>query len=270
MSTFRPPPPLGWGPPQPWTINQSGQPAKRFPTIANSVGWIGMYFGFQIVFTIVTLIVAAVADSTLRDEILSGDPQRTQDALQGASVPLLAALVLAGLASLAIMGLQLRKQQRHRQIGVFNANRWTWGRTIAAAVGLSIATLTLNALYGRLVLQGKNSQAQTTAIVKGLSGTGAKVIGFLAIVVIGPIVEEMLFRGYLQTALSKRMKPWLAIVLASCAFAAIHLQPAAFPMLALVGGVFGFLYHRTGSLRVSMVLHMLNNGLAFVALLAST
>jgi membrane protease YdiL (CAAX protease family) len=41
-------------------------------------------------------------------------------------------------------------------------------------------------------------------------------------------------------------------------------------MLALVGGVFGFLYYRTGSLRVSMVLHMLNNGLAFVALLAST
>ncbi len=92
----------------------------------------------------------------------------------------------------------------------------------------------------------------------------------MAIVVIGPIVEELLFRGYLQTALSKRLKPWLAIVVASCVFAAIHLQPAAFPMLALVGGVFGYLYHRTGSLRVSMVLHMLNNGLAYVALLAST
>jgi membrane protease YdiL (CAAX protease family) len=264
-----PPPPVGWGPPQPWTINQSAQPAKRFPTIANSVGWIGMYFGFQIAFTIVTLIVAAVADSTLRDDILSGDPQRTQDALKGGSVALLVALVLAGLASLLIMGLQLRKQQRHRLIGVFTSNRWTWGRTIGAGIGLSIATLALNALYAQLVLQSKDSQAQTTAIVKGLSGAGAKIIGFLAIVVIGPIVEEMLFRGYLQTALSKRMKPWLAIVVASCAFAAIHLQPAAFPMLALVGGVFGFLYYRTGSLRVSMVLHMLNNGLAFAALLAS-
>ena len=229
-----------------------------------------MYFGFQIVFTIVTLIVAAVADSTLRANILSGDPKRTQDALQGASVPLLAALVLAGWVSLLIMGLQLRKEQRHQLIGVFTPNLWTWSRTIAAVIGLSIAALTLNALYGRWVLKSKDSQAQTTAIVKGLDSTGAKVIGFLAIVVIGPIVEEMLFRGYLQTALSKRMKPWLAIVLASCAFAAIHLQPAAFPMLALVGGVFGFLYHRTGSLRVSMALHMLNNGLAFAALLAST
>jgi membrane protease YdiL (CAAX protease family) len=272
MSTFPPPPRLskGWPPPQPATLNQSSPLAKRFPTIANSVGWIGMYFGFQIAFTIVTLIVAAVADSTLRDDILSGDPQRTQDALQGGSVPLLAALVLAGLASLLIIGLQLRKQQRHRQIGVFTPSRWTWGRTTAAAIGLSIATLALNALYAQLVLQSKDSQAQTTAIVKGLSGTGAKIIGFIAIVVIGPIVEEMLFRGYLQTALSRRMKPWLAIVVASCAFAAIHLQPAAFPMLALVGGVFGFLYYRTGSLRVSMVLHMLNNGLAFAALLAST
>jgi uncharacterized protein len=130
--------------------------------------------------------------------------------------------------------------------------------------------LTLNALYSRVVLQSKDSQEQTTAIVKGLGSTGAKVLGFLAIVVVGPIVEELLFRGYLQTALSKRMKPWLAIVLASCAFAAIHLQPAAFPMLALIGGVFGFLYFRTGSLRVSMVLHMLNNGLAFAALMAST
>jgi membrane protease YdiL (CAAX protease family) len=272
MSTYPPPPQpvAGWAPPPPSTINQPTPLAKRFPTIANSVGWIGMYFGFQILFSIVTLIVAALADSTLRDDILSGDPQRTQDALKGGSVPLLVALVLAGLASLLITGLQLRKQQRHRQIGVFSPNRWTWGRTISAAIGLSIATLTLNALYAQLVLQSKDSQAQTTAIVKGLGSTGAKVIGFLAIVVIGPIVEEMLFRGYLQTALSKRMKPWLAIVLASSAFAAIHLQPAAFPMLALVGGVFGFLYHRTGSLRVSMVLHMLNNGLAFAALLAST
>ena len=178
--------------------------------------------------------------------------------------------MLAGWVSLLIMGLQLRKEQRHQLIGVFTPNLWTWSRTIAAVIGLSIAALTLNALYGRWVLKSKDSQAQTTAIVKGLDSTGAKVIGFLAIVVIGPIVEEMLFRGYLQTALSKRMKPWLAIVLASCAFAAIHLQPAAFPMLALVGGVFGFLYHRTGSLRVSMALHMLNNGLAFAALLAST
>jgi membrane protease YdiL (CAAX protease family) len=272
MSTFPPPPPpsLGWAPPSRSTLNQAAPLAKRFPTIANSVGWIGMYFGFQIAFTIVTLIVAAVADSTMRDDLLSGDPQRTQDALTGASVPLLAGLVLAGLASLLIMGLQLRKQQRHQMIGVFTPNRWTWGRTVFAAIGLSIATLTLNALYGRLVLQGRNSQAQTTAIVKGLGSTGAKIVGFLAIVVIGPIVEELLFRGYLQTALSKRMKPWLALVLASCAFAAIHLQPAAFPMLAVVGGVFGFLYHRTGSLRVNMVLHMLNNGLAFAALLAST
>jgi membrane protease YdiL (CAAX protease family) len=270
MSTFPPPPPLGWGPPLPSRLNQSAPLGKRFPTIANSVGWIGMYFGFQIAFTIVTLIVAAVADSTMRDDLLSGDPQRTQEALLGASVPLLAALVLAGLASLLIMGLQLRMQQRHQLIGVFTPNRWTWFRTASAAIGLSVATFALNALYGRLVLQGKNSQAQTTAIVKGLSGTGAKVIGFLAIVVIGPIVEEMLFRGYLQTALANRMKPWLAIVVASCAFAAIHLQPAAFPMLALVGGVFGYLYHRTGSLRVSMTLHMLNNGLAYVALLAST
>jgi membrane protease YdiL (CAAX protease family) len=276
MSTFPPPPApaaqpvMGWAPPLPSTINQAAPLAKRFPSIANSAGWIGMYFGFQILFSLVTLIVAALADSTLRSEITSGDPERAQDALQSGSVPLLMALVLAGLASLAIMALQLRKQQRHRLIGLFTRNRWTWGRTIAAGVGLSVATLTLNALYSRFVLQNEDSQAQTTAIVKGLGSPGAKVIGFLAIVVVGPIVEELLFRGYLQTALSKRMKPWLAIVLASCAFAAIHLQPAAFPMLALIGGVFGFLYHRTGSLRVCMALHMLNNGLAFAALLSST
>jgi membrane protease YdiL (CAAX protease family) len=230
-----------------------------------------MYFGLQIAFSIVTLFVAAIVDSTLRADVMSGDPERTQDALQnGGSAPLLVALVLAGLASLVIMALQLRKQHRHQVIGLFTPNRWTWGHTIAAAIGLSIFTLTANAIYSRVVLQNKDSQAQTTAIVKGLGSPGAKVIGFLAIVVIGPIVEELLFRGYLQTALAKRMKPWLAIVLASGAFAAIHLQSAAFPMLALIGGVFGYLFHRTGSLRVSMVLHMLNNGLAFAALLAST
>jgi membrane protease YdiL (CAAX protease family) len=38
----------------------------------------------------------------------------------------------------------------------------------------------------------------------------------------------------------------------------------AFPALMAMGAVFGILYHKTGSLRVNIVAHMINNGAALL------
>jgi membrane protease YdiL (CAAX protease family) len=90
------------------------------------------------------------------------------------------------------------------------------------------------------------------------------VLLFLAVAVVAPLVEELLFRGILQNSLAKHMPIWVAIALASAIFAAMHMQLTAFPALMVIGASFGLLYHLTGSLRVNILVHMLNNAAALL------
>jgi uncharacterized protein len=44
----------------------------------------------------------------------------------------------------------------------------------------------------------------------------------------------------------------------------VHLQPYAIPGLMSLSIAFGYLYHRTGSLRTNIILHMANNAFALI------
>jgi uncharacterized protein len=88
--------------------------------------------------------------------------------------------------------------------------------------------------------------------------------GFFAIAIAAPLVEELLFRGLLQNSLARHMPIWGAIILSSLCFAAVHLQPYAIPGLMSLSIAFGYLYHRTGSLRMNILLHMANNAFALL------
>jgi uncharacterized protein len=55
---------------------------------------------------------------------------------------------------------------------------------------------------------------------------------------------------------------WAAIALSAFVFAAVHMQPLAMPALMALGAAFGYIYHKTGSLRLTIILHMINNILA--------
>ncbi|MGE3174809.1 MAG: lysostaphin resistance A-like protein [Planctomycetota bacterium] len=82
----------------------------------------------------------------------------------------------------------------------------------------------------------------------------------LGIVVLAPLTEELVFRGYLLGVLLLALPPVPAHLLTAAAFGAVHGLPYALP-LALVGLCFGWLRHRYGSLLPSMLAHALHNGL---------
>lgn len=83
----------------------------------------------------------------------------------------------------------------------------------------------------------------------------------VAAVVIGPLLEEIVFRGLLQTLLLEmlgREARWAAIVIASALFASVHLGATtwhALPGLMVLGIVLGWLYERTGSLLPVYLVH---------------
>ena len=77
-----------------------------------------------------------------------------------------------------------------------------------------------------------------------------------SLIVIGPALEEMIFRGYLLRAWSRRWGLWTGILLSSAVFGAIHVDTVA-AMLTGVG--FALLYLRTQSLWAPFFAHALYN-----------
>lgn len=109
------------------------------------------------------------------------------------------------------------------------------------------------------------SQAQDT----GFSQLGQRyeyILAFITLVIIAPVAEELLFRGYLFGKLLKSVPVWAAVIATSLLFAAVHgAWNLAFDTFAL-SIVLCLLRLSTGSLWAPMLLHMTKNGIAFYLL----
>lgn len=83
---------------------------------------------------------------------------------------------------------------------------------------------------------------------------------FLA-VVIAPVIEEIVFRGFLHPMLKSIVPTWLAIVLTSLVFAAFHFHAPVFAQLFLLAVIMSLGYEFTGSLGLCILIHMFFNAL---------
>lgn len=89
--------------------------------------------------------------------------------------------------------------------------------------------------------------------------------GIIAVVVMAPIVEEMLFRGAIEGHLLRKWKnPAWAIIVSSLIFGLVHYNPAQVPFAFVLGIALGWVYYRTGSLFPGMLMHFINNGSSVV------
>jgi len=91
-------------------------------------------------------------------------------------------------------------------------------------------------------------------------------VGFLVVAGIGPLVEELLFRGVILSGLLSHYRARWAIVGSAVLFGAMHLNPWQFVPAFAMGLSGGWLVMRTRSLWPSVALHMGYNALAGFAL----
>ena len=78
-------------------------------------------------------------------------------------------------------------------------------------------------------------------------------------VLIGPPVEEVLYRGGLYGALRQRFRPWVANVISSGVFAFSHPYVFGRPHVLIAGILCAYAYERTRSLRAPIIFHILWN-----------
>lgn len=103
---------------------------------------------------------------------------------------------------------------------------------------------------------------------------GSLILVFISLVILPPIVEEILVRGFLYTGLRRKLNRLAAALIASVIFGIAHLQLGSGAPPLYVAAIDTFvlslfliaLRERTGSLWAGIFVHGLKNGLAFLAL----
>jgi membrane protease YdiL (CAAX protease family) len=86
-------------------------------------------------------------------------------------------------------------------------------------------------------------------------------------IIIAPIIEEIIFRGFLQSALKNYFGERYAVLISAFLFAAVHMDVFVFLQIFILGILLGYLYDQTKTLAASVVVHILHNSLTMIFLL---
>ncbi len=174
--------------------------------------------------------------------------------------------VIYALSLLIVIGLPwlLRKYRTTREdLGIQRLPTWmdiVW--VPAGAIAYLVLTASITAL-AMLVLKFIDfDQVQDTGF-SGINEQAEYIMAFVMLVVIAPIAEELLFRGYLFGKLRKYSPTWIAILITSVLFAIVHFAWNVGLDVFALSIVLCLLRVVSGSLWPSIMLHMLKNSVAF-------
>jgi membrane protease YdiL (CAAX protease family) len=148
----------------------------------------------------------------------------------------------------------------------WRALAWTFPvpRALQVLVAGPVLTIVLSSLGVALRTPPESSQIENM-----INSRASLAIVMLFGVVLAPIFEELVFRGFLFPLLARSFGPWPGIVLTTIPFALLHgaqnrwaWQPII--LIGIAGAVFGFVRYKTESTTSSFLLHASYNLTGFV------
>ena len=144
---------------------------------------------------------------------------------------------------------------------------------LLAIMPVVLGAIILTTIIGKLLLGDKFQMPQHEELKQIIAYSQWQVralIVFTAVVVV-PFVEELIFRGMIQTMVrSYIVKPWPAIFLASFVFVVFHANAPHWPALFVLSICLGYTYEKSGSLFRSIFVHALFNAMSVLAALNQT
>lgn len=267
MTSSLPPPP----PPPPRLGDPgrlSGRPAPRYPAWLR---WgLGDFWIATGIFLLVGVVLGAVAviDDTAA---LTTDSEREID-VSTSWLPFLIALPAVVQVCYVVWvvgrkgrGVSADLAARFKSVDLgIGAALFVVGGAVAAVLAFAMEQLfgiTPSAAVADLI---EDSDSTTG----GISGWIMLMAVLVALVI--PVIEEIVYRGLLWSALEKRgMGETAVLIVSSLMFAAIHLEPARFPILFVLGIALGYGRIRTGRLGPCVTAHICLNSVGMIALLAT-
>jgi len=180
------------------------------------------------------------------------------------SLTLLAVLgfAAAALSAIALGGMLIRRHSLY-DLG-FRAVPVRW-LVIAAAGGVIAAGARIGLASGLLALFPSLGAGleELAALLANRDSLLTSVVTVLLGVLVVPVYEELLFRGVIQNWARNRLGPWLAGLLSALVFGAFHLVPLQAITAMLLGLMLAWAYEKGGSIWPAIVLHAVDNLVAF-------
>ncbi|MBQ5609060.1 MAG: CPBP family intramembrane metalloprotease [Rikenellaceae bacterium] len=218
--------------------------AQRFPTWGDMLAVVGIYLLATVATSIVMAIVAAVSGGaeSLTERMSSGP---------------MSALSYALSMTLTIVGVLIYRKLRRGKgkmfrlsMRGFNPMLILWGFVLVLITGIVIEPV-LN-LFPESFLD----------LLNQMGANGGWSVLMLAI--LAPVMEEVLFRGILLESVREKYSSGRAIVVSALMFGVIHVIPQQVVNAFVIGLILGFIYVRTDSLWPVIIIHALNNAMAYV------
>ncbi|MEP0806106.1 MAG: CPBP family intramembrane metalloprotease [Chloroflexota bacterium] len=185
---------------------------------------------------------------------------------QGARLAQNAGLILIQLAYLLPLIIVFAWRRVHPAALGFGGFEWS-----ALGIGcglLPVAYLLILAHNVLLILLGVDTQG--TRVLELFSQLDSPLWFMLVGVIFAPMVEELFFRGFLFQGFRSQYGWLKGALLSSLIFGAAHLDPAAFLPTAILGFLLAYMYHRTNSVWLPILLHVLVNAFGLCAAYAAT
>ena len=166
------------------------------------------------------------------------------------------------LGCLTLAGARLAARGTLQQVFAFQPLRFD--KTALRILGLTLLLMLFErvtiaaGLYGTAVGNGARLAAETTPF------------GALNSVILAPLFEEMLFRGYLFGAVRSATGAPLAVLVSAAAFALFHFEngPLFVAFVLPTGLLLGYAREATGSIALGLLIHAAMNGVVSALWLA--
>jgi uncharacterized protein len=224
------------------------EPAERTMSYFGAIGW-------MLLTLLITRLVIDIANAIRR--------------LQADDIVLGFGLQAAGI--LVAFFLILRFYAPELSIRHFIGLRSSHGAfyVIGAVLGVLI-TIPATTLYELIHRRNPTGADQGKYMIEQFErGTAWQIATFAIVVIAGPFLEEVFYRGALFRPMRRENAPLGVILVSSVVFAFAHGDKNIFFPIALVGMTMGLLRFLSGSLLPSVLMHMTFNGVSFWSVYAS-
>ncbi|HEX8776479.1 MAG TPA: CPBP family intramembrane glutamic endopeptidase [Rhodanobacter sp.] len=246
-------------------------PLPGLPGIGGALGLIALYFAMQVVTGFVTALLLGFGYRVVR----GATPVDLRALIARPDVSSVVVIItLCGAALVTLWAARVRWPRLWSQARPPGFGFTTPAAAYCvAAVALGLVVPLVGGKLTELLAHG-HAVPQDVKQLGGGAGTEFRIALTLAVASIGPLVEELLFRGVLLSALLRRLRTAWAMLASAALFALVHLPDLhwlwyALPNLALLGVVLAWLRLRSGSLWPAVIAHASNNLLAMLALFVS-
>jgi len=224
--------------------------------VRNSALFMFFFYAIYLVAAVVTMVVVMVSDASSVSDLLSEDlTESVEGLMDGAVGPMSIVAIAAGSCVFFI----LRKQRFITDLAMPSAEPLTPKIFIV----LVLATQAIQLVYAVIITIVDEILPEGLSLSESYGDAMDSLytpLGILYIVVIGPIFEELIFRGAVMGNL-RRYGDNFAILFSSILFGFYHAIVLQIPFGFFVGLLLGYAASRW-SLRVSIALHIIVNGLS--------